>query len=169
MLRQTKVLPPTREGSNLTLAGGAAHRVVDDAANGLAGNVLTAPPAGGQLGNVALFIDQNSQQLGSVAEVKFWGWGCASPCCGVGKTSRAGIEIAVLPSHGLQARYGVRAGGAPCFPRALLALVHASQAPAEPNALLVQARLPRCTAVPSSICCLLIMQDFRVPKPLLNP
>ena len=76
MLPQTKVLPPTREGSNLTLAGGVAHRVVDDSANGLAANVLTAPPAaGGQLSNVALFIDQNSQQLDSVAEVKFWGWG----------------------------------------------------------------------------------------------
>lgn len=70
------MLPPTREGSNLTLAGGVAHRVVDDAANGLSSNVLTAPPAaGGQLSNVALFIDQNSQQLDSVAEVKFWGWG----------------------------------------------------------------------------------------------
>ena len=75
LLPQTKVLPPTREGSNLTLAGGVAHRVVDDSANGLAGSTLTAPPAGGQLSNVALFIDQNSQQLDSVAEVKFWGWG----------------------------------------------------------------------------------------------
>lgn len=59
----------------MTLSGGVAHRVVDDSANGLAGNTLTAPPAGGQLSNVALFIDQNSEQLDSVAEVKFWGWG----------------------------------------------------------------------------------------------
>ena len=73
---QTKVLPPTREGSNLTLSGGVAHRVVDDSANGLAGNTLTAPPAaGGQLANVALFIDQNSKQLESVAAVRFFGWG----------------------------------------------------------------------------------------------
>ena len=83
VVRQIKIMPPTREGSNVTLPGGAAHRLVDDAANGLASDVLTAPPAGGQLSNVALFIDQNSQQLDSLAEVKCWGWGCVLRSCGL--------------------------------------------------------------------------------------
>ena len=69
---QTKIMPATAEGAHLPTAGGATHRLVEDAQDGLASNVLTAAPASGQLTNVALFIDQNSQQLGTVAEVKWW-------------------------------------------------------------------------------------------------
>lgn len=65
-------MPATAEGAHLPTAGGATHRLVEDAQDGLASNVLTAAPANGQLTKVALFIDQNSQQLGTVAEVKWW-------------------------------------------------------------------------------------------------
>ncbi|KAK9821953.1 hypothetical protein WJX81_002224 [Elliptochloris bilobata] len=65
---QAKILPATSEGARLPLKGGATHRLVDDAQNGLASNTLAAPPAAGPLTDAALFIDQNSQQLATVAE-----------------------------------------------------------------------------------------------------
>lgn len=52
----------------------------DDAENGAAAGVLAAPPDG-ELTDVALFIDQNAQQLGGAGELKWvvlrGGWGCA--------------------------------------------------------------------------------------------
>ena len=69
---QTKILPVTAEGAHLPTAGGATHRLVEDAQNGVAAGVLTAPLAGKHLTNVALFIDQNKEALGTVAEVKWW-------------------------------------------------------------------------------------------------
>ena len=79
MGRQFKVLP--EEGSELPLAGGAASRLHSDAQDGLSAGVLaSAPAAGVKLANAALFIDQNSQQLGTVASVKWYGFG--GPCPG---------------------------------------------------------------------------------------
>lgn len=72
---QAKILRSAGEGLRLPLAGGAAQRLVDDARNGLAAGVLDAPPAGGQLADAALFIDQSAQQLGPVAATKWGGWG----------------------------------------------------------------------------------------------
>ena len=71
---QAKILHAAGEELRLPLAGGAAQRLVDDARNGLASGVLDAPPAGTQLTDAALFINQNAQQLGPVAALK-WG-GC---------------------------------------------------------------------------------------------
>ena len=48
-------------------------RTVDDRANGLASNLLTAPPAA-PLTDAALFIDVNGQSLGKEAQTKFLGW-----------------------------------------------------------------------------------------------
>ena len=80
--RQVKVLPATAaEGDKLPLAGGAASRLYNDAKDGLSSGVLaSAPDAGLQLASAALFIDQNSQQLGKVATVKWYGFG--GPCPG---------------------------------------------------------------------------------------
>ena len=75
---QARILPVARE--SLPLLGGAAHRLEDDAQNGLAAGVLAAPPQG-ELSNAALFIDQSAQQLGGAGELKWvvvrggWGWG----------------------------------------------------------------------------------------------
>ena len=67
--RQVKILQPSREGSDFTLglSGGAAHRLVADAASGAASELITAPLTPAPLiNNVALFIDQNLQQLDGV-------------------------------------------------------------------------------------------------------
>ncbi|KAK9821960.1 hypothetical protein WJX81_005226 [Elliptochloris bilobata] len=82
LIFKTMILPTTaEEGARLQLAGGATHRLVDDAQSGLASGVLTAAPTSGQLTNAALFVDQNSQQLSTVAETKYGSWG---GCCGGG-------------------------------------------------------------------------------------
>ena len=79
MGRQVKVLPA--EGSELPLAGGAASRLHSDVKDGLSAGVLASAPASGvKLANAALFVDQNSQQLGTVASVKWYGFG--GPCPG---------------------------------------------------------------------------------------
>lgn len=57
----------------LPTMGGVTARAVDDRANGLASNLLTAPPAA-PLTDAALFIDVNSQSLGKEAQTKFFGW-----------------------------------------------------------------------------------------------
>ena len=85
--RQTKVLPAA--GAKLPLMGGATHRLVEDAQNGLAAGVLAAPPADGELTDAALFIDQSAGELGPVAAVK-WGWGCGLPCGGRGSPCMRG-------------------------------------------------------------------------------
>ena len=69
---QATILPGTSEGARVPTAGGATQRLQDDVQNGLAAGVLSAPPADAQLTSVALFIDQNSQQLGPVAALKYW-------------------------------------------------------------------------------------------------
>ena len=64
--RQAKILQPSHEGSDFTLglSGGAAHRLVAEAASGAASNIIIAPLTPVPLiGDVALFIDQNLQQL----------------------------------------------------------------------------------------------------------
>lgn len=66
IMRQAKILQPIHEGADFTLglSGGAAHRLVADAASGAAPQVITAPLTPVPLiGDVALFIDQNLQQL----------------------------------------------------------------------------------------------------------
>ena len=57
----------------LPTAGGVTARAVDDRANGLADNLLSAPPSA-PLTDAALFIDVNSQALGKEAQTKFFGW-----------------------------------------------------------------------------------------------
>ena len=57
----------------LPTSGGVTARTVDDRANGLASNVLTAPPSA-PLTDAALFIDVNAQTLGKEAQTKFLGW-----------------------------------------------------------------------------------------------
>ncbi len=71
---QTALLEPTKAGARLKTSGGASHRLVDDAENGLAASVLTAPPAG-PLVDAALFIDQNAQQLKTAAATEHCWWG----------------------------------------------------------------------------------------------
>ncbi len=66
---QIALLEPTKAGARLKTSGGASHRLVDDAENGLAASVLTAPPAG-PLTDAALFIDQNAQQLKTTARAR---------------------------------------------------------------------------------------------------
>ena len=106
MGRQVKVLPA--EGSELPLAGGAASRLHNDARDGLTAGVLaSAPAAGVKLANAALFVDQNSQQLGTVASVKWYGfggpcpgfWGCAA--CLTLPSHRAAHPALWLPSPAL--------------------------------------------------------------------
>ncbi len=66
---QIALLEPTKAGARLKTSGGASHRLVDDAENGLAASVLTAPLAG-PLTDAALFIDQNAQQLKTTARAR---------------------------------------------------------------------------------------------------
>ena len=70
--RQATILPATSEGAHLPTAGGATQRLQSDARNGLAAGVLAAPPADPRLTSAALFIDQNAQQLGPVAALKWY-------------------------------------------------------------------------------------------------
>ena len=69
---QAKVLPAT-PATGLPTSGGAAERLISDSANGLASTVLASTPAGDQLTNVGLFIDQNSQMVGRTASTKYGG------------------------------------------------------------------------------------------------
>ena len=68
LLSQSKILPADRS-TQLPTSYGVTARYIDDAANGVSAGALTAPPAG-QLSDVALFIDEFSQNLGSSATTK---------------------------------------------------------------------------------------------------
>ena len=57
------------QSTQLPAMHGAAARYLEDAANGVSAGALTAPPAG-QLSDVALFIDEFSQNLGASATTK---------------------------------------------------------------------------------------------------
>ena len=73
MVPQATILPAASEAARLPTAGGATHRLARDAQNGLAAGVLASPPPKGtHLTSVGLFIDQNAQQLGPVAALKWY-------------------------------------------------------------------------------------------------
>ena len=80
---QSKILPADHT-TQLPTSYGVTARYIDDAANGVSAGALTAPPAG-QLTDVALFIDEFSQNLGSSATTKQivigfgGGWGGGEP------------------------------------------------------------------------------------------
>ena len=78
--------------------GGVTARAVDDRANGLADNLLAAPPAA-PLTDAALFIDVNSQSLGKEAATKFFGWLFGGPWggwCAPGLPPNA-FDVVVAP------------------------------------------------------------------------
>lgn len=60
---------PADANTQLPTAYGVTARYIDDAANGVSNGALTAPPAGA-LTDVALFIDEFSQNLGTAATTK---------------------------------------------------------------------------------------------------
>ena len=95
---QSKILPADRT-TQLQTSYGVTARYIDDAANGVSAGALTVPPAG-QLSDVALFIDEFSQNLGSSATTKQivigfgggWGggWGGGEP---------SPVAFSLIPLH----------------------------------------------------------------------
>jgi hypothetical protein len=67
-----KVLPADQ--ASIKYSGGAASAAVGQAAQGVGTPLATAVAAGGQLSDVVVFIDANSQALQKPAAAE-WGWG----------------------------------------------------------------------------------------------
>ena len=64
---------PAVDAPKLPTSGGATARLEDDAANGLAANVLDAPGPQVHLSHIGLFIDYNSMASGKPATTKYGG------------------------------------------------------------------------------------------------
>lgn len=67
---QAKVLSAV-DAPKLPTSGGATARLEDDAANGIAANMLDAPGPEVRLSHIGLFIDHNSMASGKPATTKY--------------------------------------------------------------------------------------------------
>jgi hypothetical protein len=64
---------PAQE-SSLKLSNGVANEIVMDNTNNVGTPLVTAVQPGAVWNNVALFIDENNDSLGPMAETKAWWW-----------------------------------------------------------------------------------------------